>query len=596
MLGGALEVVHHDPVPRLDEEHAAPVHHRIGEPEVGIVGRVGKVHRRVRPPAAQAGLGPLPPLEWSRRRRLLDAVHHDGAVRRGAAEEIAPDRFDRIAVRPRVDEVRQAEHGTLDAEEIGMGVARAHRRAERPDVEDQLMRVPLPPALHHRIPAVGEQARRRGPGGRGRERLVRGRPRSAQQPERLRRRPAGDPRVVGSAEEGRRDRKDPPQIAGGPRDERQEPSAVIIADERHRAVRPAKGRERIEQPLQARGHGIRNGDPVSRRQDQEVEIDLSGVPLIVRGLLEVDTIRKDLTLALLEEDPRPARLPPPAAGEVGEQGSRVHEAQRLARQVGVGREVGREIPLDVAGMRPDGGEQEGAQLGGDRPRAFEQHQRPAPGDQPEGRLQAARPVDADPRGICPQPCPHIPGEGLRVPLVPRQPVGLTEVEPPLVAAQLPNDLAVSDRSRIERIEPAPVHERRAPARDRIQVPVHGIAEVEPAVPQQIEAPPADLVGGGDDRFARARDPLDLPDRVGGARGALEKAQGHPLAEGVEERGGHGPAAVRRNKPVEPFRRLLPAAHGDLGGRHLQQALQPHTAGARVPGSVPAACGAPPRPE
>src|SRR5438105_12885460 len=38
------------------------------------------------------------------------------------------------------------------------------------------------------------------------------------------------------------------------------------------------------------------------------------------------------------------------------------------------------------------------------------------------------------------------------------------------------------------------------------------------------------------------------DRVGGARGALEKAQGHPLAEGVEERVGHGPAAVRRNKP------------------------------------------------
>ena len=194
-----------------------------------------------------------------------------------------------------------------------------------------------------------------------------------------------------------------------------------------------------------------------------MEVDLRRVPLVVRGLLEVDTVRQDMALTLLDEDPHPALLPPARAGQVGEEDPRVQETERFARQVGVGGEVGREIALDVAGVALDPGEHAGAQLVGERPCAVEQRQRPAPGDQPERRLQAARPVDAHARGICPHPLLHVPGKGVRVALISRQPVGLSEREHPLMAVEFPDNLAVPHHGRVERIEAAPVDERRATA-------------------------------------------------------------------------------------------------------------------------------------
>src|SRR5439155_975424 len=53
---------------------------------------------------------------------------------------------------------------------------------------------------------------------------------------------------------------------------------------------------------------------------------------------------------------------------------------------------------------------------------------------------------------------------------------------PLVPVQSPDDFAVSHGSSVKRIDLAPVRAPSPPSRDRIQVPIHGIAKEETAVP------------------------------------------------------------------------------------------------------------------
>ena len=67
-----------------------------------------------------------------------------------------------------------------------------------------------------------------------------------------------------------------------------------------------------------------------------MEIDLRRVALIVCGLLEVDTIRQDVALTLLDEDLRPECSPLPCARQVGKEDSCVEETKCLAREVSVG--------------------------------------------------------------------------------------------------------------------------------------------------------------------------------------------------------------------------------------------------------------------
>ena len=122
------------------------------------------------------------------------------------------------------------------------------------------------------------------------------------------------------------------------------------------------------------------------------------------------------------------------------------------------------------------------------------------------------------------------------------------------------------------------------------MPVHGVAELEPAVPQQVEASPADLLGGRHDPVTALRDPPDQPGRGVGADGALKEPLGEALADPrrpqrcAVQRGHRG---FRGGHPVQPFGRLLASAHGDLVDRHLQHALHPHADGSRAPCSPPA---------
>ncbi len=102
-----------------------------------------------------------------------------------------------------------------------------------------------------------------------------------------------------------------------------------------------------------------------------------------------------------------------------------------------------------------------------------------------------------------------------------------------MAIQLPDDLAVPDRLRIERIEPAPVIARGATAGEGIETPVDRIAEREPLVAEEIEAPAARVVGDLHGLVARRRHPVDQKARRPLAHRAVEEVAGAEGAEALE---------------------------------------------------------------
>ena len=219
-----------------------------------------------------------------------------------------------------------------------------------------------------------------------------------------------------------------------------------------------------------------------------MQVDLDGVALVAGGALEIHTVGKNLPPALLQQNPRAQLSPARGVAQAWEEGAGVEQAERLAGEVRVGRVRSRQVPFHVRGVRPDGGEHLREQPVRERRRAPEQTEGPAPGDQAQGRLQAARPVDSDPLRVGLEPVAHVKRERLAEAVVPRETERLPQADHPLVTVELPDHLAVPDRPGIERIDQAPVDQRGASPRDRVQVPVHGIAERETAVPEQIEAP------------------------------------------------------------------------------------------------------------
>src|SRR5207253_5780725 len=128
-------------------------------------------------------------------------------------------------------------------------------------------------------------------------------------------------------------RKNPPAVIGRSADEGQEPTAVGVADRRYRPVGTADGEEEVEHALDTLADHRGDGDPVSRRENQEVEVDLDRVALIARGLLEVDAVGKDLPLALLNQNlgraPAPACRPP----ALGQHHARIEETKRFAGEM-----------------------------------------------------------------------------------------------------------------------------------------------------------------------------------------------------------------------------------------------------------------------
>ena len=140
---------------------------------------------------------------------------------------------------------------------------------------------------------------------------------------------------------------------GGPSGKRQQPPAVSIADLGKRSVRKTNREEKIEQLLDPRLDGCRYLDAVASGQDEEMEVDLGGVPLVASGLLKVHAVCQDLAFTLLDQDP--SAYLPPAVGraQLREHHSGIHQSQRLAGQVGVRRKIIGEISFDMQRMSLD---------------------------------------------------------------------------------------------------------------------------------------------------------------------------------------------------------------------------------------------------
>src|ERR1051325_1638076 len=164
-------------------------------------------------------------------------------------------------------------------------------------------------------------------------------------------------------------------------------------------------------------------------------------------------------------------------------------------------------------------------------RAFEEVERPEPRDRSEGDFEAARPVDAWLRRVGVHPLRRVAREAFGVSLVARAPVGAPQGLEELVPAQLPDEFLVAGDLRVEEVYPAPMRERRADARERLDVPVDGRAEVQVFEPEQTEAARQDSFGVIDDGRGFVREA-----RAEGVAGralvveALEEARRAPRAE------------------------------------------------------------------
>ena len=232
-----------------------------------------------------------------------------------------------------------------------------------------------------------------------------------------------------------------------------------------------------------------------------------------------------------------------------------------------------EVPLHVRGVLPEAPRDEGSKPGPHARRILEEVKRPGPGDEPEGHLEATGPVDADPAGVARNPASKVRAEGLGKPLVSGQPVGLAEPDHPLVAVQLPDDLAVPEGLSIQRIDRAPVPHGCASAADRVEVPVDGLAEAEVPIAEEVEA-------ATKQRLGLAQDP------VTGPRGSTVEQRTDSLVPCPPEEGCDRPQRTLRGvdlvptvEPgkvaVDPLRGLLPGPAAYLRRGHLEEAPEVH---------------------
>ncbi len=167
---------------------------------------------------------------------------------------------------------------------------------------------------------------------------------------------------------------------------------------------------------------------------------------------------------------------------------------------------------------------------------------------------------------------------------------LSEGDPPLVPIELPDHLAVADLLAVERIERAEVHLGGDASGERIEVPVDGIAEVEGAVPQQVEAAVAAAIDHLHHFGLRARAGLAQQRRRAGFERAGEEpiavAGGRQQLEGIDRLLDVGGAALEARaariaeRALDPLARFLRAAIGDLPHARLQQPFEVHAASPR----------------
>jgi hypothetical protein len=382
-----------------------------------------------------------------------------------------------------------------------VAVARRHRAAQGADIEDEVVARALPPVAHHDVSGVGGRLRRCWwhhwlQSCEGDRRAW------SQQPDGVRSEAVGRPRVVAAAEDDRRRREDRPEVGGRRGTEGEQGASIVIANRREGPVGTTKSEREVDHALHAIGYRDGERDAETAGEHYEVEIDIDGVSVIARRLLEVSPVVVNLALRLGREDLRAELAPPRRARQRRTRHAGIEEAQRLAGQMRIGREVPGQVGFDVSCVPRDGLDDAGPERRRDDRRIRKEPQRPHPRHHPERELEAARPVDAEPAWVRAQPSIEVRHELFSVASIAGESVSLSETHGPLVAVQLPHDLAVPDRPAVEWVEPAPVHERRAPSVHRVEMPVDRHSKMQPAMAQDLEFSLADAIRRGDDRARR----------------------------------------------------------------------------------------------
>src|SRR5438477_4372018 len=86
----------------------------------------------------------------------------------------------------------------------------------------------------------------------------------------------------------------------------------------------------------------------------------------------------------------------------------------------------------------------------------DERQRPAPGDEPKADFEAAGPVDPHPGRIGAKPVLQVAKESFCISLFACQPVGLAEMDQPLMAVELPDHFSVADGCLVQWVQPGPM--------------------------------------------------------------------------------------------------------------------------------------------
>ena len=235
-----------------------------------------------------------------------------------------------------------------------------------------------------------------------------------------------------------------------------------------------------------------------------MEAEIRRVAVVIRGLLEVGPIGPHVFLQLLDEDCPPSALPPPGTAELGKQRAQIQQAERLAREVGVGAVVGRWVRLDVSTLQVEKLEHLEEHRRRETWRGPEEVQPPNPRDHSKGHLKAAGPIHSALRGIRAHPVHQVLDERRCVALVARIPIGLPEGYEILLPIELPDQLVVSCDLRVQVIDAAPMPVARPRSRCWVPVPIDRVAEIQVGMPQEVELPVASPLRLRDDTSFKVR--------------------------------------------------------------------------------------------
>ena len=267
-------------------------------------------------------------------------VEDQRVVQARRSEAIAERRIDRVAGRAGVDEQRPAGHGQRHRQGVGVGVA-AVQIAVRPGVEHQVVAAP---GAADGVAAVAERRRRnRRVGRRGRRSSISGA--AARHPHGLLGRRTHGERRIAEQPGGQRQRV--AGVGAVAAADRQQLAAVVVADPGQVSAIVGDGPREAGQPPRRFGEGPRvvAGQP-RHRQRQQVEVQR--VAVVVERSLDVAAVGADLARHLLDQDAASELGPRRRAAQLGQRAAGDVEGERLAEQMGVGAEVGRQVLLDEA--------------------------------------------------------------------------------------------------------------------------------------------------------------------------------------------------------------------------------------------------------